>query len=289
MAMPVVLLVGLLNGLGLWLIVDGIRRRDRDSPASVDGLLRRAGAAVTPVRAATVIIAAVVSGLVTGWLVGAILAGLAAWSLPTVLVGNRVHQREQEQLEAIAGWTESLRDTLAAAAGLEEAIAATAGTAPAAIRPQVIALSEAIDAGVRLPVALRAFAADLDHPTGDMVVASLLLAATRQARNLAEQLGALAATAREQAAARMRIQTEWATTRTSVRIIIAITLVMAVGQVLLNRTFLAPYDTLAGQVVLAIVGAMFAVGFIWLSRMSRIARDERVLAGAIPHPQVVTR
>ncbi|WP_433651558.1 type II secretion system F family protein [Micromonospora zamorensis] len=289
MAMPVVLLVGLLSGLGLWLIVDGIRRRDRDSPARVDGLLRRAGAAVTPVRAATVIIAAVVSGLVTGWLVGAILAGLAAWSLPTVLVGNRAHQREQEQLEAIAGWTESLRDTLAAAAGLEEAIAATAGTAPAAIRPQVIALAEAIDAGVRLPVALRAFAADLDHPTGDLVVASLLLAATRQARNLAEQLGALAATGREQAAARMRIQTEWATTRTSVRIIIAITLVMAVGQVLLNRTFLAPYDTLAGQVVLAIVGAMFAVGFIWLSRMSRIDRDERVLAGAIPHPRVVMR
>ncbi|MGC4900552.1 type II secretion system F family protein [Micromonospora echinospora] len=289
MAMPVVLLVGLLSGLGLWLIVDGFRRRDRDSPARVDGLLRRAGAAVTPLRAVTVIIAAVVSGLVIGWLVGAILAGLAAWSLPTVLVGNRVHQREQEQLEAIAGWTEGLRDTLAAAAGLEEAIAATAGTAPAAIRPQVIALAEAIDAGVRLPVALRAFAADLDHPTGDMVVASLLLAATRQARNLAEQLGALAATAREQAAARMRIQTEWATTRTSVRIIIAITLVMAGGQVLLNRTFLAPYDTLAGQVVLAIVGAMFAVGFIWLSRMSRIDRDERVLAGANPHPQVVMR
>jgi tight adherence protein B len=136
---------------------------------------------------------------------------------------------------------------------------------------------------------LRAFAADLDNPAGDMVVASLLLAATRQARNLAERLGTLAASAREQAAARMRIQTEGATTRTSVRIIIAITLVMAVGQVLLNRTFLAPYDTLAGQVVLAIVGATFAVGIIWLSRISRIARGERVLAGANAHPQVVTR
>jgi tight adherence protein B len=110
------------------------------------------------------------------------------------------------------------------------------------------------------------------------VVAALLLAATGRARNLADQLGALAAAAREQAAARLRVQTEWSTTRTSVRVIITITLVMAVGQILLNRSFLAPYDSPGGQVMLMLVGAIFGAGFWWLARLSRIEEPPRVLA-----------
>jgi Flp pilus assembly protein TadB len=110
------------------------------------------------------------------------------------------------------------------------------------------------------------------------VVAALLLAATGHARNLADQLAALAAAAREQAAARLRIQTEWASTRTSVRVIIAITLVMAVVMVAFNRDFLEPYDSAGGQLVLAVVGAMFGAGYWWLAKMSRIPEPPRVLA-----------
>ena len=283
MSTPSAALCGLVAGLGLWLLIDGTRRRERPPARIGRGLLRRVGGAMTPVRLAAVITAAALTGVVTRWPVAMILAGLAAWALPAVLTGDRAHRRTQHQLEAIATWTENLRDTLAAAAGLEEAIIATAASAPPPIRPQVLGLAHAIEHGVRLPAALRAFATDLNHPTGDLVVASLLLAATRQARDVAEQLGALATAAREQAAARMRIQTEWATTATSVRVIIAITLTMAVGQVLFNRAFLAPYSTPAGQVVLAIVGLLFTAGFAWLSRMSRIGDDERVLAAEPDH------
>jgi Flp pilus assembly protein TadB len=216
----------------------------------------------------------------TRWPVAALLAAAGVWAAPGLLAGARTSGRAQARLEAVAGWAESLRGTLQAAAGLEQAILATADTAPRPVRVEVAGLAAAIRAGVRLPVALRAFADDLDHPDGDRIVAALLLAATGRARSVADQLGALAAAAREQAAARLRVHTEWSTTRTSVRVIITITVVMGVAMVSFNRGFLAAYDTAGGQVMLLLVGAMFTGGFAWLARLSRIPDQPRILAGA---------
>ena len=47
---------------------------------------------------------------------------------------------------------------------------------------------------------------------------------------------------------------------------------------LLNRGYLAPYDTAVGQLVLLLVGGVFAVAFVWLARMTRPATVERFLA-----------
>jgi Flp pilus assembly protein TadB len=271
---------GLGSGLGAWLVIDGLTRRRRPAGGgSGSQLWRRIASGGTTAAAAGAVTAATVIGAWTRWPVAAVLAGAAAWALPGLLTGARRQQEAQRRLEAIATWTESLRGTLQAAAGLEQAITTTATTAPEPIRPQVSALAQALHAGLRAPEALRAFAADLDHPDADRVVAALLLAATGRARNLADQLGALAAAAREQAAAHRRVHTEWATIRTSVRVIIAITVVMAAGQILLNRSFLEPYDTPGGQVVLAVVGVLFGLGFWWLARLSRISQPPRTLAG----------
>jgi len=274
-------LLGLLFGAGAWLAVDGLVRRPRPSSGARTG--RRLGqltGGTAPVRVVAAVAAAALVGLWTRWPVAALLAAIAVWALPELLAGARVSGQAQARLEAVASWTESLRGTLQAAAGLEQAIVATAVTTPEPIRPQVAGLAEAIQAGVRLPDALHAFADELDHPDADRVVAALLLAASGHARNLADQLAALAAAAREQAAARRRIQTEWATTRTSVRVIIAITLVMAVAMVAFNRDFLAPYDSAGGQLILAVVGAMFGAGYWWLARLSRIPEPPRVLASS---------
>jgi len=281
-------LLGLLFGAGAWLAVDGLVRRPRPSSGTPPGRrLQRLAAGVAPVRVIAAVVAAGLVGLWTRWPVATLLVAIAVWALPSVLAGARISGRAQARLEAVASWTESLRGTLQAAAGLEQAIVATAANAPEAIGPQVAALAEAIQAGVRLPEALHAFADELDHPDADRVVAALLLAATGHARNLADQLAALAAAAREQAAARLRIQTEWATTRTSVRVIIAITLVMAVAMVAFNRDFLEPYDSAGGQLILAVVGAMFGAGYWWLAKLSRIPEPPRVLASPEPDSEVV--
>ena len=53
---------------------------------------------------------------------------------------------------------------------------------------------------------------------------------------------------------------------------------MALGLGLLNPAYVAPYRTVTGQVVLAVVVAVFAVGFGWLQRLSRTPAAGRFLS-----------
>ncbi|MGP3769760.1 type II secretion system F family protein [Streptomyces sp. SDT5-1] len=196
------------------------------------------------------------------------------------MLGQAAAQRQQvARVEGIAGWTEMLRDTLAAAAGIEQTIIATADTAPEAVRPQVRALAVRISAGQRLPDALRHLADELDDATADLVIASLILASERQGRRLGPVLDALAATARAHVEMRQRIDAGRARVRTTVRVVVITTVSFAGGLVLLNPEFLSPYDTWRGQLVLMLIGTVFAGAFTWLGRMARLEQPARILAG----------
>jgi Flp pilus assembly protein TadB len=270
-------------GLGLLLLLDGARPRPRAGTPARAGRLAREVRGRGPLQLAAVLAATALVALATRWLVAGLLAGLAAWSLPGVLMGaERARTARMLRLEAIATWTESLAATLSGAAGLEQAMVATAANAPTAISWPVTALGDALRAGARLPEALRAFAADLDDPIGDTVVAALLQAATHGAGRLSEPLTLLAAATREDVAARRRVEKSRAKAATDARMIIGVSLVMAVGLAVFNRGYLAPYDSLAGQGVLALVGALFAIGFRWLHRLSQQAEPARVLAFDTP-------
>ena len=76
-------------------------------------------------------------------------------------------------------------------------------------------------------------------------------------------------TARDHAAAHGRIARSRASTRTATRIITVATAGSITALIAVNRTFLHPYDSATGQTVLALVGALFAGGFAWLSRIAR--------------------
>ncbi|MFD0204015.1 MULTISPECIES: type II secretion system F family protein [Saccharothrix] len=273
-------LLGVGTGLGLLLVVLGWRGTD---PQRQRRTRTRAAGNVDQhrgLRIALAVTAGVVTGLLTGWVVGAVLAGLAAWALPRVLGRDPEHARRVARIEAIATWTEMLRDTLSAAAGLEQAILATAPLAPAAIRGEVGELAAGIENGDRLAPALRRLGERLDDPVGDLVIAALLLAAEQQTRQLAELLGSLADAARGQASMRMRVEAGRARTRTSVRVIVGTTLAFAVAVVLLNRNYMGAYDSAAGQIVLLGIGALFAAGFAWLNRIARVAQPDRFLSTA---------
>lgn len=273
-------LLGLGTGVGLLLIIRGWRGMDPPRILRFPRRVSRSLADQRLVRLITAVAVGVVAGVLTGWVAGAALAALACWALPPVLGRDPYHAQQVARIEAIATWTEMLRDTLAAAAGLEQAILATAPLAPAAIRPQISDLATRLSRGQRLAPSLRVLAGQLADPIADLVIASLVLAAEHQARRLGELLGCLAVAAREQAAVRMRVQAGRARTRTSVRVIVGTTLGFATAMVLLDRPYLAAYDSLTGQAMLLVVGALFAVGFAWLARIATVGEPIRFLSTA---------
>jgi Flp pilus assembly protein TadB len=148
---------------------------------------------------------------------------------------------------------------------------------PDAIQAEVSDLAARLDRGERLAPSLRVVADQLADPTADLVISALVLASEHRARNLADLLGELAAETREQAAMRLRVEAGRARTRTTVRLIVGTTLTFAAGLILLNRGYLAPFDTATGQVILALIGGLFGTSFIWLGRIVRIRRSERFL------------
>ncbi|MER5299695.1 type II secretion system F family protein [Streptomyces lasiicapitis] len=272
-------LLGLGLGVGLFLVVRGWRAPPQPAaPTSVRTARQqhrwRDGAGGWLAASLT---AGLLVGAFTGWVVGGLLAAMATWSLPRLLAVGAVDKERLARIEGVAGWSEMLRDTLAAAAGLEQAITSTARAAPKAVRPQILALSARLERGERLAPALRRLADDLDDPTADLVLAALALAAQHQARQLTSLLGELAAMARAQVAMRQRVDAARARTRTTLRVVVTTTLCFAGGLVVLNPTFLNPYDTAAGQLVLLCIGALFTAAFAWLRRLTRIEGPGRFL------------
>ena len=266
-------LLGAGAGLGLLLAVLGLRGSEvlpitaRVSPRRLEGhTLRLAGA----------VGAGVVVGAATGWPVAALIAGAGCWAIPKLFGESKEHAALIARVEAIAGWAEMLRDTMAGAAGLEQAIAASAPVAPLAIRPQVVGLAAQAERD-RLTTALRAFADEVADPTADLVVAALLLAGEHQAGRLGELLGSLATSARDQATMRLRVEAGRARTRTSVKVIVGVTAGLALFLAVLNHGYLSPYSSPTGQLVLLLVGALFAAGFVWLAKMTRPSRPARLL------------
>jgi Flp pilus assembly protein TadB len=279
--------LGAATGLGLVLMVCGLRRRRAaEEDTRWRDVLERARAQATMPRIGGTLLAAVVVAAVTRWPAGTILAGLAAWFLPRVLGPDRAGEQAVRRIEAIASWTEQLRDTLAAAAGLEQAILATAPIAPEPIRDQVTILATRIRQGQRLADGLRAFAYEAADPDADLVTAALLLAAEQQARDLGQLLSSLADSARQHAAMRLRIAAARARVRTASRIIIAVTVLLTAGLLAWSRVFLAPYGTAAGQLILLAIGGCFAAAFWWLNKISVFGENPRILGAGASGPPV---
>lgn len=218
------------------------------------------------------------TAVLTRWPAAAILAGAGAAGMPALLRSTR-RGNTTAHLEAIAAWTELLRDTMAAAAGLGQAIVATAELAPVAIRPFVATLAERLASGVPMEDALRAFADDLADPSADLVVCALLIAATAKAQRLGELLGALADSCREEIAMRLRVEASRASSRSSVRTVIVFSLAFAAVLFVLAHAYLVPFGSATGQLVLLAVGSCYAAGLILMVRLIRPRPGVRLLDG----------
>lgn len=224
------------------------------------------------VAAATALLVWVASG----WPVLAVVAGLAVVGVPLLLASGAEAARAIDRVEAVEDWTRRLADILAIGVGLEQAITSSVRTVPDLIRDPVAALAARLTARWPTEAALRAFADDLDDATGDLVVAALVLGARRRGPGLAKALGAVADAAAEEVATRRRIEADRARPRATARAVTLIT-VAVVGVGMLNRDYLTPYTTPAGQLVFAAIAAGFAAALWWMHDLTQPRPTARLL------------
>jgi len=219
----------------------------------------------------------VLAVLISGWLVVGIGVGLLGFFATALFGGATQGRTEVARLEALASWTESLRDTIAGAVGLEQAIPASYNAAAPILKPPLALLIDRLHTREPLPDALLKFGDDLNDPGADLILAALLLNARLRGPGLRDVLTALSQAAREEMDMRNRIEASRASTRRSVQIITMLTLLVVFGLRFLNPEYVQPYDSFAGQVTLAVVCAVFAAGFLWLRSLSKYDTAGRFL------------
>jgi Flp pilus assembly protein TadB len=212
---------------------------------------------------------------VTRWPVAGIVAVAAVLFLPRV-TSARAAKHRVEVLEGLEQWTRRLSDMLTASRGLEDALEASARTAPLAIEPAVARLARRLAARTGTEQALRAFAAEINDPAGDRIAAALIIATGQRGGAVHGVLQTLAEILSRDVAARREIEAERAQHRTTLRWIIVF-IAGFTAFAILNRSYSAPYGTLAGQAVLTVVALLYAAGLGWLYRLGTIPGPGRFL------------
>jgi Flp pilus assembly protein TadB len=275
------MLAGALAGGGLLLLLAALLgwapRRDAGP-----GLGSRLDPAALGRRLAYGAAAGLVALVCTRWLVATVGAFLLGFFGPSLFGGAGAARAAMARLEALASWTESLRDTIAGAVGLEQAIPSTYNAAGASLKRPLGLLIDRLRTREPLPDALMKFADDLADPSADLIVAALVLNARLRGPGLRDVLGSLSAAAREELDVRARVEASRRSTRRSVHIIVGLTIAVVLGLALLNRSYVAPYSQPTGQIALGVVFAIFGLGFLWMRRLADFETSERFLTDRSP-------
>lgn len=264
------LIAGAFGG-AIVLLVVGLRGVEVDltkPPNRLQEFIERQRSPLLAIRLTAGVLLALLIGVVTHWPVAALgLGGMVAF-WPALTGGSRAEQTQIARPEALVTWTEALRDTTAAHAGLEQAIPATAETAPPIIRPALQRMVGHIRTRVPLEDALQDLAEQLDH-AADMIIAALINNVKRRGDGLVHVLSGLAAASREELDLRRKITAGRAGDRRAVQLMMVIVLAVATFLVMFSGgSYTRPYGTSAGQLVLAIVLAMFTTSFLWIRKLA---------------------
>lgn len=277
--LPLSITAGAGFGLGCVLLWYALTRRPDTTAGATPG--RRAVSSRTSRRRGQQALAGVLVGVVvlvvSRWVVLAVVLGVLVAFWDRAFGGARQERAAIGRIEGLAGWIEALRDTIAGAVGLEQAIPATAVNAAPSIRPSLNLLVDRLRVREPLPDALMKFSEDLDDPSADLVVAALILNARLRGPGLRDVLTALASSARDELDVRRRVESSRRSTRRSVQVVVGVIVGVAALLVVFNRTYVEPYGTLEGQLVLSGVLGVFGLSVLWLRRLSGVAEPERFL------------
>ena len=274
------IVIGGLTGAALFLAVVALAGLPARRPGSGPGRLDRLRRDALSLRGAIAVVAGILVLVATRWVVAGIGVALLAYSWRS-LSGAGSERQAIVRLEGLATWTESLRDTIAGAVGLEQAIPSSTRIAALAIREPLLRLVDRLHTRVPMPDALRLFARDLDDPSADLIIAALIINSRLRGPGLRDLLGALSRSVREELDMRRKVSAERRSTRRSVQIVILVSVGMAIVLALVDHSFLAPYSSPFGQLVLALIAVLYGLGIWWLRRLARFESPQRMLGDSL--------
>jgi Flp pilus assembly protein TadB len=280
-------LIGAVVGGGLFLLIAALRGLPPRPPGSRSQKLERQLRELIGIRGAVAVIAGILVLLATRWVVAGIGAALLVLGWRS-LGGAASERRAMTRLEGLATWTESLRDTIAGAVGLEQAIPASLRVAAPSLQEPLERLVGRLHTRVPMPEALRRFADDLDDPGADLIIAALIINARLRGPGLRDLLGALSASVREELDMRRKVNAERRSTRRSAQIVVGVSVGLALALGIFNHGYVQVYDTAAGQLVLVVIVALYAAGFIWTRKLATFDAPQRLLSGPPPADPVTT-
>lgn len=271
-------LAGALVVAGLLALWTGVRR----VPVTGEpGPIRRLGRARTPARRTQLLLAlgmaaGFLAWMVTGLPLALILAPLGVVGMP-MLLATPASVAQISRLEAMEEWTRALAGVLTVGVGLEQALSATLRSTPAPVQPEVARLVARLRARWVTEDALRAFAQDLGDPTGDLVAANLILGARRRGAGLANVLESLAESVAADVRARRQVEADRAKPRATARWVTLISVSVLVV-LALTGTYVEPYRSPVGQVLLAALLAAYVGTLVWMRHMALGRTNARFLA-----------
>jgi Flp pilus assembly protein TadB len=281
---PVFPLLGIVGGAVIGGGVFGLVMAIRGMPAKPQSArarkMEQALREVLGARGAIALILGALTLLATRWIVAGV--GIALLALGWRSLGGVTSERRaMARLEGLASWTESLRDTIAGAVGLEQAIPSSLRAAAPSLQEPLARLVDRLHTRMPMPDALRRFADDLDDPGADLVIAALIINARLRGPGLRDLLGGLSGSVREELDMRRKINADRRSTRRSVQIVVLVAVAVALLLGVFNHSYVQVYDGPLGQAVLIVVAALYAAGFFWLRRLARFDAPERLLAGPV--------
>lgn len=211
----------------------------------------------------------------TGWPLLVLLVPAALVGVPRLL--SDPPQDNIRLLEALDRWVRGMLAQMSTGRSITDALRASARQPPTGLGDPLALLVRRLDDRWTTPQALQAMADELASADADAVLAALVLSAQRGGTGASVTLYALAEAIQERLRALREIEAERAKPRVVVRQVSVISGITLAAFVLLSPDFFAPYGTPLGQVILAILLALYVLA-VWTMRRMTLARSrERIL------------
>ncbi|WP_239308167.1 MULTISPECIES: type II secretion system F family protein [unclassified Frankia] len=280
--------IGLLFGLGLFLIVSSGRTRAPRGPVAVKWrgrtreLLVQAG--IPGVSPDQFFVISIGAGLLVGLIV---LAFTATWSLggaffifaallPRAMVLRRRRARMHDLRELWPDVVDNLASAVRAGMPLSEGLASVGVRGPLPLRPAFTRFGEEYRATGSFSASLDRLSDDLADPIADRIIESLRTAREVGGTDLGRLLRTLSTFLREDARTRAELETRQSWTINAARLALAAPWVVLLLLATRGETVRA-YDSPTGVIVLAVGGGVSVVAYLLMKKIGRLPEEGRVL------------